>query len=59
MKKEKDEWGQLTERCPYIRDNVMAGSLACRECINNLTKVKTSTEWVAITHFVCKKEEGL
>ena len=57
MKKEKDEQGYLTKRCQYVKDNISVGSIACQDCINNLTKVKTNLEWVATTHFKCAKEE--
>ena len=57
MIKEKDVYGQLTKTCPYVKTNISVGSIACQDCINNLTKVKTNLEWVATTHFICLKEK--
>ena len=43
MKKEKDEYGQLTKICPHVKHTVVhVGSIPCQNCINNLSKVTTN-----------------
>ena len=58
MKKEKDEYGQLTKICPHVKHTVVrVGSIACQNCINNLSKVTTNEAWVNTKYFWCMKEK--
>ena len=57
MRKEKDEFDQLSKTCHYIKDIVIqVGSCGCKNCKYHLQTYNSNAEYILMTDFTCLKE---